>query len=296
MSQSRSHSITAVLRTIRFHQWTKNLLVFIPLIMAHNVASQAPFLRGLLAFLSFSLFASATYVLNDLIDRERDRKHPKKSSRPLASGDVSVGTAWILIGFLLAGGFAASWSLPRPFLWICSGYFAGSLLYSLRFKKIVLMDVMTLALFYTLRIFAGSVACEVPISSWLLAYSIFIFFSLALLKRYSELKALTHEEGVFTGRGYRKGDLESLAQLGTASGYLSVLVLALYVSSGEVTALYSHPRLLWFLCPVMLYWVSRIWLLAHRGNIPDEPIVFALRDPASYVAGALAGLIVWMAS
>ncbi|HEX5036038.1 MAG TPA: UbiA family prenyltransferase [bacterium] len=296
MSQSRSHLMSAVLRAIRIHQWTKNLLIFIPLIMAHKVANEEPLLRGSLAFLAFGLFASATYVLNDLIDLERDRKHPKKSARPLASGAVSVGAAWTLAVLLLAGGLAASWFLPRPFLWIVGGYFAASLLYSLRLKKIVLMDVMTLALFYTLRIFAGSVACAVPVSSWLLAYSIFIFFSLALLKRYSELKALTHEEGAFTGRGYRKGDLEPLAQLGTASGYLSVLVLALYVSSDEVTALYSHPRILWLLCPVMLYWISRIWLLAHRGSIPDEPIVFALRDRASYAAGAAAGLIVWTAS
>jgi 4-hydroxybenzoate polyprenyltransferase len=296
MSQLRSHKVVAVLRSVRIHQWTKNLLIFIPLIMAHKLASEAPLLKAGLAFLAFSLFASATYILNDLIDRERDRKHPKKSARPLASGAVSPGLALGLIAFLLISGLAASWFLPRPFLWIAGVYSFASILYSLWFKRMILMDVMTLALFYALRIFAGSVACEVPVSSWLLAYSIFIFFSLALLKRYSELKLLTHEEGAFTGRGYRKGDVEQLAQLGTASGCLSVLVLALYVSSGEVTALYAHPRLLWLLCPIMLYWVSRIWLLAHRGEIPDEPIVFALKDKASYAAGLAAGLIVWAAS
>jgi 4-hydroxybenzoate polyprenyltransferase len=296
MNQPRSHKGFAVLHAIRLHQWTKNLLVFIPLIMAHQAADEVPVLRGILAFFAFSLFASATYVLNDFIDRDRDRRHPKKRLRPLASGAVSARTAIILVSVLILSGVAVSLFLSRPFIWIVVGYFAVSVFYSLWFKKIILMDVMTLALFYTLRIFAGSVACAIPVSSWLLAYSIFIFFSLALLKRYSELKALTQEEGAFTGRGYRKWDLEPLAQLGTASGYLSVLVLALYVSSGEVAGLYTHPRMLWLLCPVMLYWISRIWLLAHRGSIPDEPIVFALRDRASYIAGALAGAIVWMAS
>jgi 4-hydroxybenzoate polyprenyltransferase len=209
---------------------------------------------------------------------------------------VSVGAAVTLVLVLIAGGAAVSLTLPRPFLWIVGGYFATSVAYSLWFKKVVLLDVMTLAFFYTLRIFAGAVACAVPVSSWLLAFSIFIFLSLALLKRFSELMALTHEEGAFTGRGYRKGDLEHLARLGTSSGYLSVLVLALYVSSNEVAALYTQPRLLWLLCPVMLYWVSRVWLLAHRGEIPDEPIVFALKDPASYFAGVLAGAIVWLSS
>lgn len=285
-----------IFKVMRLHQWTKNLLVFIPLIMAHQLASADLVRQAGISFLAFSLCASATYILNDWRDLERDRKHPKKKKRPLASGALSVPMAMILAAVLLgvAGGLALL--LPRDFAWILSLYVFSSAFYSLALKRVVLMDVMILAFFYALRIFAGAVAIDVEISSWLLAYSIFIFFSLALLKRYSEMTFLSRAEGELTGRGYRKGDLESLAMLGTASGFLSVLVLALYVSGDEVAALYTHPQVLWLLCPIMLYWISRVWLLAHRGEIPDEPIIFALRDPASYIAGALAGLIVWMAS
>ncbi len=283
-------------QTIRLHQWTKNLLVFIPIIMAHRLASRDLLLNAGLAFAAFSLCASASYILNDWRDIERDRSHPKKRHRPLASGAVSVPAASLLAFFLLAGAGGLTLLLPRDFAWVLSVYVFFSAFYSLALKRVVLMDVMVLAFFYALRIFAGAVAIGVEVSSWLLAFSIFIFFSLALLKRYSELTFLSIDAGALTGRGYRKGDVDSLARLGTASGLLSVLVLALYVSSAEVTALYSHPRLLWLLCPVMLYWVSRVWLLAHRGEIPDEPIVFALRDRASYVAGILAGAIVWAAS
>jgi 4-hydroxybenzoate polyprenyltransferase len=264
--------------------------------MAHRLASRDLLLNAGLAFLAFSLCASASYILNDWRDIARDRAHPRKRHRPLASGEVSVPAASLLAFFLLAGAGGLTLLLPRDFAWILSLYVFFSAFYSLALKRVVLMDVMVLAFFYALRIFAGAVAIGVPVSSWLLAFSIFIFFSLALLKRYSELAVLSKEEGTLTGRGYRKGDLDALAMLGTASGFLSVLVLALYVSGDEVTALYSHPRALWLLCPVMLYWVSRVWLLAHRGGIPDEPIVFALKDGASYAAGILAGIIVWMAS
>lgn len=281
---------------MRVHQWTKNLLIFIPLIMAHQLASVDLLYQDALAFLAFNLCASATYILNDWRDLDRDRKHPRKKNRPLASGAVSVPAAMLVSFFLLAGAGGVALLLPRDFAWILSVYVFSSALYSLALKRVVLMDVMVLAFFYSLRIFAGAVAIDVQISSWLLAYSIFIFFSLALLKRYSELSFLTKGEGALTGRGYRKSDIDSLAKLGTASGFLSVLVLALYVSSEEVVGLYTHPQVLWLLCPVMLYWVSRVWLLAHRGEIPDEPIVFALKDPASYVAGLLAGAIVWAAS
>lgn len=288
--------MTSFFRMIRLHQWTKNLLVFIPLIMAHRLASRDLLFNAGLAFAAFSFCASASYILNDWRDIERDRLHPKKRRRPLASGEVSVPAASVIAFFLLAGAGGLTLLLPQDFAWILSVYIFFSAFYSLALKRVVLMDVMILAFFYALRIFAGAVAIGVEVSSWLLAFSTFIFFSLALLKRYSELAFLSHEEGSLTGRGYRKGDLDSLAMLGIASGFLSVLVLALYVSSAEVTALYSRPRLLWLLCPVMLYWVSRVWLLAHRGAIPDEPIVFALRDSASYAAGILAVVIVWAAS
>jgi len=285
-----------IFKVMRVHQWTKNLLVFIPLIMAHQLASADLVRQAVIAFLAFSLCASATYILNDWRDLERDRKHPKKKKRPLASGALSVPVAMILSVLLLGAAGGLTLLLPRDFAWILSLYVFLSIFYSVALKRVVLMDVMVLAFFYAFRIFAGAVAIDVEMSSWLLAYSIFIFFSLALLKRYSEMTFLSRAEGELTGRGYRKSDLDALAMLGAASGFLSVLVLALYVSSDEVVALYTHPQALWLLCPVMLYWISRVWLLAHRGEITDEPIIFALRDPASYFAGTLAGLIVWMAS
>ena len=285
-----------ILKAIRVHQWTKNLLIFIPLIMAHRLASADPLLRTGLAFLSFSLCASAAYLLNDLLDRERDREHPRKKHRPIASGQVSPRLAWVLFFLLLCLSLVVAHFCPGRFLLILEAYFLLSVSYSLFLKKVMLVDVLALSALYTIRIFAGSLAVNIPVSSWLLSFSIFLFLSLALLKRYSELQILSAQQNLVTGRGYRKEDLDQLSHLGTASGYLAVLVLALFINNQEIRILYAHPELLWFSCPVFLYWISRIWLLAHRGVVHEDPILFAICDRTSYIVGVLAAAIVWVAS
>ena len=263
--------------------------------MSHRLGDGKDLAKTCFAFILFSLCASATYVFNDLLDLEKDRQHPQKKLRPLAAGLVSPATGWKLLSFLLCLVLAPSFFFSGNFTLLLGLYFCFAVVYSFYLKKIVLMDVMTLAFFYTLRIFAGSMAAQIPVSSWLLAFSIFIFLSLAFLKRFSEVQMLSPEERLKTGRGYRKEDLTTLSQLGTSSAYLAVLVMALYVSSADVAPLYSHPRLLWFLCPIILYWVSRVWFLGTRGEIHEDPILFALRDPASYVSVVLSGTVVWMA-
>ncbi|XXF77328.1 UbiA family prenyltransferase [Myxococcaceae bacterium GXIMD 01537] len=287
-----------VLKALRPHQWAKNILVFVPLLAAHK-GVQLPLLwQALVGFGAFSLCASSVYVLNDLLDLDSDRRHPTKRKRPFAAGDLSVATgAWLAPLLLLAGTALALWLLPLPFAALLGTYYALTLAYSLHLKQVMVLDVLVLAGLYTVRIFGGSLAVDVPTSSWLLTFSMFLFLSLALVKRLSEMRRLrlSNEEAA-PGRGYLASDYELLASLGVASGYMSVLVLALYITSKEVTALYTHPERLWLLCPVMLYWVSRVWLLAHRGQVNEDPLVFALRDKVSYAVGAVAALVLFAAT
>lgn len=287
-----------LLKALRVHQWAKNVLVFVPMLAAHK-GLQAPLLwNALLAFVAFSLCASSVYVLNDLLDLEADRRHPTKRQRPFAAGDLSVRAGVLLAPVLLAAGVGlAAWLLPVSFVALLAVYYAMTLAYSLHLKQVMVLDVLVLAGLYTVRIFGGSLAVGVPTSDWLLSFSMFLFLSLALVKRLSEMRRLrlANEEAA-PGRGYLASDYELLASLGVASGYLSVLVLALYITSREVTVLYTHPERLWLLCPLMLYWVSRVWLLAHRGQVDEDPLVFALRDKVSYMVGAIAVLVLFAAT
>lgn len=283
------------MRAIRLHQWVKNLLIFVPALMAHK-ALTVPVAVGLgSAFLAFSLCASAVYLMNDLVDLPADRRHRYKRLRPLARGEMSVVAALTAVPVLLLAAIGLALLLPPEFATFLALYFVTTAAYSLRLKQIVLVDILVLAALYTVRIMAGGAAVEVPVSKWLLGFSMFLFFSLACVKRFSELRlARRNDESAARGRGYVAGDLEQVAVFGTVSGYLSVLVLALYVSSVDVTQLYGSPGRLWLICPLVLYWISRVWLLAQRGELHDDPIVFALRDRASYVVGALCALImVW---
>lgn len=250
----------------------------------------------LLAFVAFGLAASSVYVLNDLLDLASDRQHPRKSARPFASGQISLSSGLLLVPCLLGLALGIAMVLPPAFLWVLSGYYLLTLMYSFDLKRRVLVDVLTLAALYTLRLVAGAAAVGVPLSFWLLLFSLFLFLSLALVKRYAELHAL-RAEGTLTaaGRGYHTQDLPVLQSLGAASGYLSVLVLALYINSSEIRALYTQPEWIWALCGLMLFWVSRVWMLAHRGDMHDDPVVFALRDRSSLVIGGLAGLAIWLA-
>jgi 4-hydroxybenzoate polyprenyltransferase/phosphoserine phosphatase len=285
-------------KALRVHQWAKNALVFVPLMAAHKATQEGMAPRAVLAFVAFSLCASSVYVINDLLDLASDRRHPTKSRRPFASGDLPVRAGVVLAPLLLGGATAlALATLPLKFAALLAAYFALTLAYSLRLKQVVMLDVLVLAGLYTVRIFGGALAVGVPTSSWLLMFSTFLFLSLALLKRLSEVRRLRQSnETSAHGRGYLAQDYEQLASLGAAAGQVSVLVLALYITSKEVTALYAHPERLWLLCPVMLYWVGRIWVLAHRGLVNEDPLVFALRDRVSYVVGAVAALVLWVAT
>ncbi|MFP2908076.1 UbiA family prenyltransferase [Pyxidicoccus sp. 3LFB2] len=283
-------------KALRVHQWAKNALVFVPVLAAHKVLDGDLLLKAVLGFVAFSLCASSVYVLNDLLDLDSDRRHPTKCKRPFAACALPVSTGVVLAPTLLLAGAAVCLLLPPAFAALLATYYALTLAYSLRLKQVVMLDVLVLAGLYTVRIFGGALAVGVPTSSWLMMFSMFLFLSLALVKRLSEVRRLRlTNESAAHGRGYLAQDYEQLASLGAAAGQVSVLVLALYITSKEVTALYSHPERLWLLCPVMLYWVGRVWVLAHRGLVNEDPLVFALRDRVSYAVGLVSALVVWVA-
>jgi len=274
-------------KALRLHQWFKNVLVFVPLIAAHRVSDIATVAETVLAFLAFGLVASAGYLLNDLVDVDVDRRHPSKKDRPFASGALDFRFGFFGSPLLLAMGGGISLLLPGKFQVALFAYFAATQLYSFYLKRLVLVDVFMLAVLYTARIIAGALAIDVPVSQWLLAFSVFLFLSLAFVKRYSELHSLRQrDEELAAGRGYSVVDFELLSSLGAAGGYIAVLVFALYINSPEVRVLYRTPEYLWMFCLVLLYWISRVWIIAHRGRMHDDPIVFALKDRVSYLVGA----------
>jgi len=275
----------AFLKAIRLHQWAKNVLIFVPLLLAH--ALKLPLiLHAILAFFCFSLCASATYVVNDLLDIEADRRHPKKHSRPFAAGDLQVSTGVAIVLVFLAAALAGALFLPIGFLGWLGLYLVVTLSYSLALKRIVLVDVILLSGLYTVRMLAGGAATNTDISTWLAGFSVFLFFSLAMVKRFSELQNL-RERGSMpsNGRGYLVSDLEQLRSFGTASAYAAVVVFSLYISGSNVTALYAHPIRMWLIVPLMLLWISRVWLLASRGEMNEDPVIFAVTDRMSLLIG-----------
>lgn len=281
----------AVLRALRPHQWSKNALVFLAPIGAHRVLEPEVLAGALASFAAFSLVASGLYVANDLHDLRADRHHPVKRRRPFAAGELPTRAGWLLIPLLLGGGLALSALLPRAFTVLLLGYVGATSAYSAGLKRAPVADVLLLAGLYTLRVFGGALATGVPVSEWLASFSMFLFLSLAFLKRGSELVAA---EGDPPGRGYRAGDREPVFAMGISSAFAAVLVLALYLSSPEVRRLYATPAWLWAMCPLVLYWVSRLWLLARRGEVTDDPLVSALRDRVTWVVGGLAVGILWL--
>lgn len=283
------------LKALRLHHWLKNLLVFVPLVMAHQIHDPMLLLRAALAFLSFSLCASSVYLLNDLLDLSADRKHPTKRDRPFASGAIPIKYGILFIPLLLVAAFAIGLLLPAIFLGALAFYYAVTLAYSLKLKQIPLLDVLVLSWLYTMRLIAGAAAVSVLPSFWLLAFSMFLFLSLALVKRYSEIMILQMDKHYSEyGHSYRAVDLETLAQFGSASGYLSVLVLALYINSEQAKLLYANPHTIWLLCPLLLYWISLVWLLARRGEMHDDPVIFAIKDRRSCWLGLIVFLIFWV--
>ncbi len=277
-------SIKTYLKAIRIHQWLKNSLIFVPLVLDHRIFELDVIANAYLAFIAFGLCASSVYLLNDLIDLPIDRKHAKKRNRPLAAGTIPIKHGVIMMVSLLALSFALSLTLPIDFTLTLLLYYAVTLSYSLYLKRTLLVDIMTLAGLYTIRIIAGGEATGTDISSWLLAFSVFFFFSLALVKRFVELSDMDENATrATTGRGYRKIDIETIGQSGIASAFASVLVLALYIDSAEVKALYTYPRMIWLLCPLVLYIIVRIWILARRGEMDDDPVVFIMSDWRSQI-------------
>lgn len=288
--------LKVILKALRVHQWVKNALIFVPLLTSHMLTNPNGLLHGILAFFAFSFCASSVYFLNDLLDLNDDRRHATKRNRPFAAGTLSLMSGIIGTPILLMLSAALCWFLPLGFVAVLGIYYVMTVAYSFKLKRVVMVDVITLAALYTIRIVAGAVAVSVTLSFWLLSFSVFVFLSLAIVKRYTELMKLKEKSArKILGRGYQVEDLELLSSLGGSAGYISVLVLALYINSGDVRGLYSHPQLMWPACMVMLYWVSRIWIIAHRGGMDDDPIVFALKDKSSIVCGALIGLFMMLA-
>ncbi len=284
----------AMIRAMRPHHWLKNGLVFIPILLNHDVFDISAIHHGIVAFVAFSLMASSIYLLNDIVDVEADRRHPTKCKRPLAAGEITEGQAYAAVPLLLAAAFALSWLLPQPRLFVLAlgAYLVLALAYLFVLKRKLLVDVLGLAALHTLRILAGNAAAAIPISSWLLAFSMFLFLSLALVKRYAELRLTQDQSGLKkAGRGYHAEDIEALSQLGMASGCTCALIMALYVDSAAVKELYRHPELIWLVCPIILYQMARIWFLARRGQMPDDPLIFMIRDWRSQVTGASVVLI-----
>ena len=288
--------LRAWIKALRLHQWMKNLLVFLPLLASHKLFQIDAALLSILAFISFGLCASGVYLLNDLLDLEADRNHPRKRLRPFAAGTLPLVSGLFAAPALTLAAFALALAVDAKFALVLLGYWVLTLAYSFKLKRIAMLDTVALAALYTVRIIAGTVAIHSLLSFWLLAFSMFLFLSLALVKRYTELQSLLQRGLSRTdGRGYEVDDLSLIQSLGGASGYLAVLVLALYINSSASEALYRHQQALWLLCPLLLYWVSRVWLKAHRGLMDDDPVVFALTDYVSRIVLALCAVVIVVA-
>ncbi|MFZ1985361.1 MAG: UbiA family prenyltransferase [Desulfatitalea sp.] len=294
-----THTIKIWAKTLRLHQWLKNLLLFVPLFTSHQIGQIGLLPKGIGAFFLFGLCASSAYLLNDLLDLANDRNHPIKRLRPLAAGLLPLKAGLLAFPVLLATALASAlWLMPLPFTAALGIYYILTIAYSTFFKRLIVADVIILALLYTLRIIAGTFAFGLPLTYWMLAFSMFIFLSLALVKRYTELREARQngQSGKSSGRGYYPDDLSMVASLGAAAGYLAVMVLALYIEDQLPLTFYSSPRILSLACPLLLYWISRVWLLTHRGQMHDDPVVFAIEDRASWIVGGLFGAIIWLAS
>jgi 4-hydroxybenzoate polyprenyltransferase/phosphoserine phosphatase len=306
----REPSFRSWLKAVRLHQWAKNALIFVPLLLAHQW-NPGSFAGAITAFFSFGLCASATYIINDLLDLEADRKHPRKRRRPFAAGDLSAITGVAVVALLFVCAVLLALALPhivrlmpggselyRPykFLGWLAFYTATTLTYSLYLKRKLLLDVFVLSGLYTVRLLAGSAATGVSFSPWLAGFSVFFFLSLAFVKRFSELESLRERGGaVSNGRGYFVSDLEQLRALGTGAAYASVVVMILYITNSENNVLYQHPVRLWLVVPVLLLWLSQVWMLASRGDMHDDPVVYAITDKRSILLGVLMAGVIWWA-
>ncbi len=291
-------NLHSIRKAIRVHQWAKNVLVFAPAFLGHRLFETAVLVKSLAAFGAFSLAASSIYIVNDLFDLESDRGHPVKRHRPFASGAIPAFHGVIMSACLLALSLLVSTLLGTGFVLVICGYLVLTTAYTFWLKSVVIADVMMLACLYTVRLMAGSIATGIVVSPWLLSLSTFFFLSLAFMKRVSELKLVlrkhhienrgsSNDDIIVKGRDYQTGDVHLATSLGAASGYISVLVFCLYITSTSVQNMYSEPDYLWFACPLLLYWLSRAWMITNRGAMHSDPVAFALTDRTSYIVGVL---------
>lgn len=282
---------------IRPHHWLKNGLIFAPLVLSHQIDNLGLLLQSLLGFISFSLCASSVYLLNDMLDLDADRLHPSKRERPFAAGELSL--AWGIIGapLLLISAFVVAALLPAAFMQILLLYWLITVFYSFYLKRLFLLDALTLAGLYTLRILAGSAAISVTTTNWLLGFSLCLFLGLALLKRYTELANITRTgDQAIQGRGYAVNSRRALGYIGAGISLLAILVFMFYISTPDITQLYSRPFLLWLISPLLLFLLWRIWSFAREGKLDEDPIQFAATDRLSQLVVALCGLILWLAT
>ncbi len=286
--------LTHILKIIRPHQWVKNILVFIPMLMSHNLNFNN-FILSTKAFIIFSLVASSIYVINDIVDIKSDQKHPYKKNRPLAAGLININQCKYLILSLLLFCCLFLIDINKNFLILIISYFAISNLYTFVFKKYVIIDLLILASLYTIRIIGGGFITDISVSIWLLSFSIFFFLSLAAIKRQIEIINFKKiKKGKITGRGYIVSDQKIINMIAISAGYISILVLVLYINSPQVISLYSSPNILWGMSLIMLFWISRIMLMSSRKKIEDDPIVYAIKDRISYICLFLILCIMWL--
>ncbi|MBL6726868.1 MAG: UbiA family prenyltransferase [Methylophilaceae bacterium] len=289
---SESIGVSDWFRALRLNQWIKNLLLFVPLLAAHQLGSIQSIATLVIAFISFSLCASSVYIINDLLDLESDRGHPRKKHRPFASARLPIALGVAIAPLLIGVSIVLGTIVGSEFLVVLLLYLLLTVAYSLVLKRVALVDCITLATLYTVRIIAGAAAVGVSLSFWLLVFSVFIFLSLALVKRYAELLVQAKESKSSThGRGYLVSDASLLQTLGVSSGYISALIMALYVRSEDVLSLYIQPMAIWLELPILLFWVSWIWLKTTRGEMHDDPIVFAIKDKISLLVAALTAVV-----
>jgi 4-hydroxybenzoate polyprenyltransferase/phosphoserine phosphatase len=288
IGEARPRTVTALVRAMRPHQWVKNVLVFVPLVASHKFIRPELWMPTTLTFVAFCLCASAIYLMNDILDVQADRQHPRKRTRPFAAGHLTIpfGIA-ASMGLLLAGVTLAA-LISAQVAVIALGYIAATTAYSVYLKRKPVTDVFTLTGLYVLRVFAGGAASGIPPSSWLLGFALFFFLSLAWLKRYAEVVTT---EGWLAGRGYRHEDASWMQGIGTSAGYMAIVVLALYLTAPDVAVLYTRPQVLWLLCPLLLFWLTRMWLRAGRGLVHDDPVVETLKDRHGYILMVAAALI-----
>ena len=290
------HRVRALIKALRPHQWVKNILVFLPLIAAHQVLVPATIGAVAALFVAFCMCASAVYLINDLVDIEHDRVHPRKCRRPFAAGTLPVSWGLALAPMLFFSALVIAFTISLPTLEILLTYSIITTVYSFSLKRILLIDVFTLAALYTMRAVAGNLAIDLPFSPWLMAFLVFLFLSLAFCKRYAELDSMTKRGDVaIAGRGYRSVDLLPVGVFGIGSGFIAALVLGLYVTSGTVSQMYGNPAALWFASPLVLFWLCRTWLITWRGDMHDDPIIFAAKDRLTYAVSVTIAMLLLFA-